>query len=218
MEQFFKARGYTLVTNENKEMYSHIQVDLTGIHDIFIKNPKKKPLRDPNIQSDLPNPIMDLLDQSIFVHLLVNDNKPILFLLTGYNNARHPSLGKAEIEAILNFCCKKAHTILVIHDVSAQAKTLVEQMWSFSKDDFGPFIGEILTFKELLIAKLNSCYTSTYQVLNEEDIKQLESDRCGSRINLFLPMDPSDSMRKYFGFQKGQAIYCKDNHNYRMVM
>ncbi len=211
---FLNARGYNLLARED------VKLDFKSIHDQVVKSTKRPQKTVFELEkSELPHALTMVLNGMLYVHVVKKPNQEQAFFLVASLEC-NLAIGKSALNILLHKCTKIAHTIIVLNIISPQAKSLMSVYCASAIKESNKDIyhGELLLKADIITDKLRSKLVSRYQLLNEDEIKELEEKYMKNRLS-FPWMLQTEQISLYHGFKKGDVVKIinRDTH-YRLVV
>ncbi len=207
MDEFMKIRGFCIPPDHHEAKYEHLQ-DKFSIQRPFIMQHSSWRLFEDC------KPVFS--DANMALDLLYDTKESGYVIIVSVRNTSQHSVGRADIEKLMNTGAQIYHTILILSRLCINQRTLYDLCTMFAKPKKNCFFGEILYWHEVLIPKLNCRLVPTYRVLTESEVKEKETATCTSRVN-FPPFFPNDAIVRYLGFRIGDVVYSNDTKMYRLV-
>ncbi len=208
MELFLNARGYQLLAPED------VRLDYRAIHDTVVKSVKNPQRWDFDLTlSELPHALTCVINGEIFVHVVKKkENNEQAFFLVASNESG--ILKKPIIAALLEKSTKIAHTIVVLNEISKQAKCLM----IIPAVENVSYQAELILKQDVSFPKLRCKFVPRYQILNETEKNELlaKYKTTGEKIPWMYDHEP---MARYFGFERGMVLRVLEKDiQYRLVI
>ncbi len=208
MEHFLRARGYRLLCPEE------VLLDYKAIQDTVVKSHKNPQRWDFDLTlSDLPHALTCVVNGNIFVHVVEErDGSQAFFLIASRTSG---ILGKPPLKILLDKCLRLAHTIIVLNEISQQVSSLTILPADPEKNLCR---GELILKQHILFAKLTSKSVVRYQILNDEERKEVLAKYYTSAAKIPW-MYETDAMARYFGLERDMIVRVLEKDiQYRLVI
>ncbi len=208
MYPFLNARGYNLLPK------TEVKLDYTAIHDPIVKSVKRPQKLEFELEkAELPHALTCVVNGTLYVHVVCKKNNQQAFLIVA--SPESGIIGKCILNLLLEKATKIAHTIIILNHISPQTKSLI--LTSHELENGQRNIGELILKEHTYIFKLQIKDISRFQILNEDEIKEVEKKYNGTQG--FPLMLEQEALARYLGFEKGMVIRILGKDvEYRLVV